>query len=57
MTPDNDPLRSLYALAFIEGLDRQDRLAAVRAADRAGLLARLDDTGRAPVVPLRPARG
>lgn len=46
-------LRALYALAFLEGLQNRPEIAPTDPATRV----RLDDTGRAPVVPLRPAGG
>jgi hypothetical protein len=46
-------LRALYALAYLEGLERRPQIAPTDPATRV----RLDDTGRAPIVPLRPAGG
>jgi hypothetical protein len=45
-------LRDLYALAYIQGLADRPTIAPTDPATRV----RLDDTGRAPVVPLRAPR-
>ena len=50
---DDGGLRDLYALAYLEGLQRRPRIAPADPLTRV----RLDDTGRAPVVPLRPNGG
>jgi hypothetical protein len=48
----NAALRDLFALAYLDGLERR-QAAQQRPAQRIPL----DDTDRAPVVPLRPAGG
>jgi hypothetical protein len=54
MIPAHMSLRDLYALAYIEGLDRK---AAERHVTGRTHTVRLDDTGRPPYVPLRPNGG
>jgi hypothetical protein len=44
-------LRDLMALAYLDGIERKARESA---AERLTRHVRIDDTGRAPVVPLRP---
>lgn len=46
-------LRALMALAYLDGLQQRPEIAPTGPLTRI----RLDDTGRAPVVPLRPAGG
>lgn len=46
-------LRALLALAYIDGLAKRPQIVPT---DPATVI-RLDDTGRAPVVPLRPTGG
>jgi len=50
---DRRILADAYLAAWIEGLERHPLSVAVRPAGRVPL----DDTGRAPVVPLRPTGG
>lgn len=50
--PTADRLRELYALAYIEGLQRHERPQEPPAPP-----VRLDTPGRAPIVRLRPAGG
>lgn len=47
-------LRDLFAAAYLEGLEAKARLHPLSAPVP---VIPLDDTGRAPVVPLRPDRG
>lgn len=46
-------LRDLYAAAYLEGLRERPTIAATDPAT----IVRVDDTGRPPLVPLRPTRG
>lgn len=46
-------LRDLYALAYLDGLRDRPQVAPTDPAT----VVRLDDTGRAPIVPLRPRGG
>jgi hypothetical protein len=51
-------LEALYLAAWVEGLrQRTPQPAAVRPVTLPARYVRLDDTGRAPTVPLRPAGG
>lgn len=49
-------LRGLLALAYIEGLQQKCPLPPVRVVTSPAQRVVLDDTGRAPNVPLRPAQ-
>lgn len=54
MTYHPPPLRDALALAYLDGLERKAREEATRRPARS---VRLDDTGRAPHVALRPNGG
>lgn len=50
-------LERLYLAAWLDGLQQRTPEPAVRRVDSLAELVRVDDTGRAPLVPLRPADG
>lgn len=52
-----DPLRALLALAYLDKLERRYPLPPLPPAELPMRAPRLDDTGRAPFVPLRPTGG
>jgi hypothetical protein len=49
-------LERLYLAAWLDGLEQRTPQPAVRRVAALAELTRLDDTGRAPYVPLRPAQ-